>query len=138
MIEEQIVDFFEVKAEVVGVYLFGSYVSGKQRVGSDLDIALLFDSRDRTIVSRLIEQYRSELTRLFRRDVHLVALNFSGEALNRQILKKGRCVVVRDPQKMARFRMTALSKIFDFEYHFNKMQSGLIRKVAGGSFHGRP
>jgi len=132
MFETEIQKIFEGTADVIGVYIFGSYAGGKQRTGSDVDIALLFESQDRSRVAGLLENYMVELSRLLRKDVHLVAMNFAGEVLLKQILSKGRCLVMNNPRKMSLFRMSAVSRIFDFEYHRRKMQAGLIRKVMEG------
>jgi len=38
--------------EVFDVYLFGSYADGYERISSDVDLAILFDSRDRETVNQ--------------------------------------------------------------------------------------
>jgi hypothetical protein len=56
-------------------------------------------------------------------------MNFASEALLKQILGKGRCLLVADSRKLAEFRMVAYARIAGFYYYLKKMQSGLIRRV---------
>ena len=132
MIENQIKSFFENEKDIVAVYLFGSYASGKVRPCSDIDLAILFDSRNRVAINRRLDKYLIDLSRILRKDTHLTAMDFSSEGLLEQVFKKGKCIIVHDIKKMAYFKMTVYSKIADFHYHRRKMQSGIIRKVMGG------
>jgi predicted nucleotidyltransferase len=132
MIENQIKSFFENEKDIIAVYLFGSYASGKVRSCSDIDLAILFDSRDRAAINRRLDKYLIGLSRFLRKDMHLTAMDLAGEALLKQIFKKGKCIIVNDTKKMTYFKMIAYSKIVGFHYYRHKMQSGIIRKVMGG------
>ena len=44
---------------------------------------------------------------------------------------KGKCILVRDPKKLAHYKMTAFSRIVDFAYYKNQMQTGLVRNIMG-------
>ena len=131
-IHENIKSFFENEKDIVAVYLFGSYALGSERVASDVDLAILFDNRDRETVNQRLDKYLVALSRYLRKDVHLTTMDFAGEEILKQILKKGKCVVVNDPKKMAYFKMMALSKIVSFHYYHSQMQSGVVRKVMEG------
>jgi hypothetical protein len=74
-----------------------------------------------------------ELSRLLRKDLHLVVMNAASQELLRQIFSKGVCIQVNDRGELARFRMVQFSRIADFAYYRKQMQRGLIRKVMGGS-----
>ena len=132
MIENQIKSFFKNEKDIVAVYLFGSYASGKVRSCSDIDLAILFDSHDRAAINRRLDNYLIDLSRIFRKDTHLTAMDFASEGLLKQIFKKGKCIIVNDTKIMAYFKMIAYSKIAGFYYHHRKMQSGIIRKVMEG------
>ena len=132
MIENQIKSFFENKRDIVAVYLFGSYATGKVRSCSDIDLAILFDSRSRAIINRRLDKYLIELSRILRKDIHMTAMDFAGEGLLKQIFKNGKSIIINDTRKMSYFKMIAYSKIVDFHYHRRKMQSGIIRKVMEG------
>jgi predicted nucleotidyltransferase len=129
---QKIANYFKNREEIIAVYLFGSFASGKERTCSDLDLAILFDSRDRDFINRLLDKYLIDLSRILRKDAHLTAMNFSSEALLRQIFKKGRCLVVNHPKKLASFKMTAYSRIVDFQYYRSQFQAGIVRKVMEG------
>ena len=132
MIENQIKDYFSNKEGIAAVYLYGSYASGQVRSGSDVDIAVLFGNPDREVVNRQIEKIHVELSRILRKDLHLIALDFAGELLLKQILKKGRCLLVNDSKSLAYFTMKALTRIVDFQYYLQKMQSAMTRRVTKG------
>jgi len=130
-IHENIESFFENEKDLVAVYLFGSCADGRERPSSDVDLAILFDNRDRETVTQRLDKYLVALSRSLRKDVHLIAMDFAGEALLKQIFKKGECLVVNDSKKLAYFKMMAFSKIVSFHYYHSQMQSGIIHKVLG-------
>ena len=132
MIEKKIANYFENKEGIIAVYLFGSYASGKVRTRSDIDLAILFDSRDRDNINRRLDRYLIDLSRILRKDIHLSAMNFASEELLKQIFKKGHCLIVNDSKKMACFTMTAYSKIVNFHYYRDQFQAGIVRKVMEG------
>ena len=131
-IHENIKRFFENKKDITAVYLFGSYANGKERISSDVDLAILFGNRDREVVNQRLDEYLVALSRSLRKDTHLTAMDFAGEELLKQIFKKGECLVVNDPKALAYFKMIAFTKIVNFHYYRNQMQSGTIRKVMEG------
>ena len=132
-IQENITTFFEDEKDIVAVYLFGSYAAGHERAVSDVDLAILFDSHDRSTVNRRLDNYLVDLPRILRKDVHLTAMNFAGEVLLKQIFTNGKCLVVNDSKKMAYFKMIAFSKIVNFHYYHHQMKSGMIRRVLEGT-----
>ena len=132
MIEDRIKDYFRNRDNVAAVYLFGSHASGKERAGSDVDIAILFQTRDLDFIRDSIDLYLVELSRLLKKDIHPIVLNSAGEVILKQILNKGKCVVVNDRRQLASFKIAAFAKIFDFSYYRDLMQSGLIKTVIQG------
>jgi len=131
-IYENITTFFENKKDFIAVYLFGSYADGKERTSSDVDLAILFGNRDRETVNQRLDKYLVALSKSLRKDIHLVAMDFAGEELLKQIFKKGKCLVANDSKELAYFKMIAFAKIVNFHYYRNQMQSGTIRKVMEG------
>ena len=132
MFEKKITKYFENKEGVIAVYVFGSYANGNARPCSDLDLAILFGSRDRDTIKRRLDNYLIDLSRLLRKDIHLTTMNFASEELLKQIFKKGKCLIVTDSKKLARFKMTAYSRIVDFHYYRGQFQAGIVRKVMDG------
>jgi predicted nucleotidyltransferase len=132
MIEGKIKDYFRNRDKVAAVYLFGSHAIGKERSDSDVDIAILFQTRDPDLIRDLIDTYLVDLSRLLKKDIHPVVLNHAGELLLEQIFNKGKCIFVNDQRKLALFKVAAFAKIFDFSYYRSVMQSGLIKSVMQG------
>jgi predicted nucleotidyltransferase len=135
-IEEKIIDYFTQARRVAAVYIFGSQACGKSIPSSDVDIAVLFESNDPDDIRAGIEAVLSELPRILKKDVHPLAMNSIGEALLKQILGKGRCLLVNDRRRLAQFKMVALSRIAAFGYYHKRMQAGLIRRVLEAGPHG--
>ena len=121
--------YFKDKSEIVAVYLFGSQATNKTLRSSDVDIGILLDTYDRAIETEKRNQYLVELANILRKEVHPVILNSAGEELMRQIFLKGKCILVRNPEKLSLFKMTMYARIADFSYYRDQMQSGLIRNI---------
>jgi len=128
-IENKIITFFENEKDIVAVYLFGSYAAKKAHVGSDIDLAILFGNQQPEIINDRLDKFLIGLCRILRKDVHLTAMDFAGEEILKQIFKTGKCILVHDFEKLSSFKMTAYSKIVNFQYYLRQMQSGLIRKL---------
>jgi hypothetical protein len=127
--EHKISDYFKNKDEVVAVYLFGSYASGKNRTFSDIDIGILLNRIDPEYGNQQKMRYLTELSRIIRKDVHPVILNFASEVLMKQIFSKGRCILINDSKKLSKYKMTMYANIVDYAYYLNKMQKGFIRRT---------
>jgi len=129
-LRDKIVNYFSTACnDVAAVYLFGSQAAGKSRKDSDVDIGILFAGDNPDLISKRIDDVITNLPRSIRKDVHPVVMNRAGEELLKQIFGKGECVLVNDKNKLTRFRMTAYSKIANFNYYRNRMQKGLIRNI---------
>ena len=127
--EQHIVQYFEDKKDVVAVYLFGSYAVRKARYQSDIDIGIVFDGKNPELIMEKMLTYLLELSRDLRKDVHPVIMNFASELLMKQIFEKGKCILVNDRKKLARFKMVEFAEIADFDYYKRLTQSGLIKKI---------
>ncbi len=117
---------------MLAVYLFGSYAHGFPRPNSDIDLGLLFDGEDRNIIADKLESYNNALARILRKEIHLTALNAASPLLLKQVLSKGRCILVNEPKKNAYFQMTALAKIADFGIYKSKFEREFARKLVNG------
>jgi len=131
--QEEIAKYFKTKKKVIAVYLFGSYAQDKERHFSDIDIGILLDRRHKDSAGEKRIEYMLELSRILRKDIHLVILNSASEELLRQIFVKGKCILVNNSRELARYKTVMFAKIADFAYYRKQMQSGLIRKVMEGS-----
>jgi predicted nucleotidyltransferase len=124
-----IAGYYAQRKEVAAVYLFGSFAYGNPGPSSDLDLGLLFEPGDRQSILQQLDQHLVELSRLLRRDLHLVPLNLAGEVLLKQVFAKGRCIIINNPKQHALFEMIAYAKIADFGYHRQRFQTGFARKI---------
>ena len=129
---EKIKAYFEDKGEVVAVYLFGSYAQQKQGEKSDIDIGILFENDDPKSFKEKRNLYMVELPRILRKDIHPVILNLAGEELLRQIFLKGKKIIVNDKKKFSQYHMIMMSKIVEFNYYKNQMQTGFLKKLMKG------
>lgn len=126
---QAITDFFSNKQDVVAVYVFGSHAAGKARPTSDVDIAILFDTYRKEINRACCDGYLADLSRRLRKDIHLIVMNSAGEEIVRQILTKGKCLVVNDAEYLSRYKMVMLSRIIDFTFLQRQMQEGFTRNL---------
>ena len=117
------------RPEIVACYLFGSRATGKERPGSDADVAFLLDN---TIAAsayfELKMVYLSALGALLRHDIHPLIMNDAGEVVLEQIFKKGVPIYGFDSIECARFRMLQFSLIAEFAPLRDRMEEILFRK----------
>ena len=128
--ENQIKTYFQTRPEVVAVYIFGSYATGKERTNSDIDIAVLIDQKKEPDMRALRSTYHTELSRITRKDLDLIIMNTAGEGLLKQIYKRGRQILTQDNTKLSIFNMIAYTRIAEFGYYHGKMQAGVIKSIA--------
>lgn len=136
-IQKTIADYCAGRSEILACYLFGSYAGGRQRQGSDVDVAFLLDAsvaRSEYFDLKLI--YHNGLASLLRLDIHPVTMNDAGEVLLEQIFEKGMTVFTRDPLELSRFRAIRLSMIAEFAPYRNRMEEILFRKYKEDPSHG--
>jgi predicted nucleotidyltransferase len=126
-----ITSYFQSRPEVVAVYLFGSHAKGKNRRGSDIDLAILLRHDYLCEEDNLYIKYIQALTMLTREDFHLVFMNKAGEGILFQIFKYGKCIVNNIPELLSRFKMTRYSMISDFTYYKERMQKSFIKNLIG-------
>ncbi len=129
MIEDKIKHYFKNRKEIAAIYLFGSYASEKEHYMSDVDIGVLLIHNYHKSQKALKEKYILQLGRLLRKDIHLTILNSAGEVLLKQILYKGKLVLVKNSSYHKEFKMMSISKIVDFSFYLKKMHSNLIKRI---------
>ena len=128
---QNIIEFFENCDEVIAVYLFGSYSKGKERKGSDVDLAVLLKHSVVSYENEFKRKYTVGLGSLLRRDFHIVTMNKAGEQLMAQIFKHGKCILNHQPRLLSRFKMSTYSRIAEFNYHRDRMKLGFLHRVMG-------
>jgi len=130
---ERIVQVFEMQPDVVAVYLFGSHARGRAKDTSDIDLAILLDPQAKVDEFNLKRDLMIGLSRVLRKEVHLVILNRAGETLSAQVFKYGQCLYNSNPPTLSRFRTVQFSSIVDFAYLRNMMEKGFTRKIMEGA-----
>lgn len=131
-LKEKIIEYFRDKKGVIAVYLYGSIVTGKNVMDSDVDIALLTAPyKDLMEGQKARVRYQTEISGLIRRDVDLVFLQEAGELLFFQILSRGQVIVETDKETHRSFRAFRLIKCLDFQFLENRMKKGMITAMKG-------
>ena len=132
LLENSIKDYFKPNREVIAVYLFGSHAKKKSHPGSDIDIGILIQHRSMPEQIKMRNQIQVELSRILRKDIHLVVLNSAPESLLSQVFKSGSCVLCNDQRKLSEILMIMYSKIADFGYYLVRMQDGFVQQMMRG------
>lgn len=130
---ERIIRFFRQSPEVVAVYLFGSQARKRATEASDIDLAILLDPEAAVDPYKLKRDLLIGLSRILRKEIHLVILNRAGEMLTAQVFKYGKCLYNAKPGILSEFRTLQFSKIADFAYLRNIMEKGFTRKIMEGA-----
>lgn len=103
--------------EVEAALLFGSHATGRARVDSDIDVAVLLKTAPTSSTRKqILMSLASALGRELRADrVDLVLLNDAPPKLAFHVLKHGIVAFVRDPVVLHRFRVATYSRHADYE-----------------------
>ncbi|MFV1975694.1 MAG: nucleotidyltransferase domain-containing protein [Candidatus Scalindua sp.] len=132
-LKEKIIEYFQDKKEVMAAYVYGSVVTGRDSLDSDVDIALLtVPYKDKLESQRARVCYQTEFSGLIGRDVDLVFLQEVGELLSLQILSRGQIVFEADKKTHRSFRAYRLIKCLDFQFLEDRMRRGMIAAMKGG------
>lgn len=107
------------KKRIAAAYLFGSTATGRDRRGSDLDLAII---AKRTISGRERLRIEADLSSRLRRDVDLVVFGQAAPLLQHQILKYGRLICENDPAERVRQEVRARAEYLDTRRLFHELQ----------------
>lgn len=110
---------FRRKKRIAAVYLFGSTATGRDRRGSDLDLAIVMK---KIISGRERLRIEADLSSLLRRDVDLVVFGQAAPLLQHQILKYGRLICENDPAERVRQEVRARAEYLDTRCLFREIQ----------------
>jgi uncharacterized protein len=124
--------------EIQAAFLFGSQTSGRARVDSDVDVAVLVDGAParvdaRTLLRRVIEALAAHVA-ADRLDV--VILNTAPPALAFQVLKRGKLAFERDRTALHRFRVRTYARHSDFEPTERFFRAATRRRALAGASRG--
>src|ERR1039457_2399135 len=130
-IKTHIADYCATRPEIVACYLYGSRAAGKERAGSDVDVAFLMDT---TVLPadyfNLKMSYYSGLERQLRLDIHPLIMNDAGEVVLGQVFGKGEVVYQQNPEALRSFRRHKLPLIAEFSYYIDIRLNSLRSRYA--------
>lgn len=107
---KRITDFAMKHGQIVAIYVFGSIATGRDRTGSDIDIAIMV--RD-SIGGMERVQLETSLSNLLRKDVDLIIFGDATPLLRHQILNDGYLVFENDPKERVRQEVAARRDYLD-------------------------
>ncbi|MFN0117838.1 MAG: type VII toxin-antitoxin system MntA family adenylyltransferase antitoxin [Elusimicrobiota bacterium] len=110
--------FFRNKKEIRAAYLFGSYANGNSNKMSDIDIAVLVDSK--ALLKKIPYGYKSQLiTELIKflknQNVDLVILNQASIFLRHQVISTGKLLYSRNEWDRVCFQADTMNRFPDIE-----------------------
>jgi len=93
--------------------LFGSQKTGRQKAGSDLDIAVLFKTPPEGMA---LLHYINTLSELTGAEIDLSVLNQASAFMRHQVFKTGVPLLIKDPVIYRRFREKTITDYQEFKY----------------------
>lgn len=99
--EEEIIAALQRYSQILGGWIFGSQISGRQMKNSDLDIGLLFrESPESDLILTLISELEKAANGRF--EIDLTSLNEAGVVLRFEAIS-GKRIFCRDSERCAEF-----------------------------------
>lgn len=132
----QVVEFLKRNEDIIAAYLFGSYATTRESPLSDLDIAVLLDSRfpSSSYLDKQIEllTYLSQIRGTDRVDV--VILNRASPLLAHRILRDRRLLFSKDESQRICFEIKAIDLYLDMEPARRESDRQLVQRIKEGQF----
>ncbi len=105
---------------VVAIYLFGSAATGKDRPGSDIDLAVMVAS---AFSGMACVEMETALSNLLCRDVDLVVFGQTAPLLQHQALKYGSLIYEAAPRERILQKVGACRHYLDAVFLYKKMKT---------------
>ena len=115
---QDLTPIFRRRKNIAAVYIFGSTATGRDRRGSDIDMAII---AKKEIARRERLSLEVDLSRRLRRDVDLVVFGQAAPLLQHQIMKYGRLVCENDPAERVRQEVLARAEYLDTRRFFREI-----------------
>lgn len=116
--------------EILAVYLFGSTVSGKNTLSSDIDIAFLVapDAYKADPVSAIRQPYlvAAEIGMRMKTQTDVTLLNSASLEMAFEIITTGDCLYEKDPDLRLEYEIALKGMFFDFKPFLDELRAGCI------------
>jgi predicted nucleotidyltransferase len=123
-IKETVKSYFMNKDNVLLVFIFGSFMSGRLTSQSDIDIAVLFDKKpDFHEILKLTGLISEEINR----EVDIVVLNESSPIIRMQVLKTGELILKKDNRSYENFFVKTVKDYEDLKYIRAEAEANILR-----------
>ena len=116
---QDLIPIFRRRKNIAAVYIFGSTATGRDRRGSDIDLAII---AKKVIARRERLRLEADLSIRLRQDVDLVVFGQAAPLLQHQILKYGSLVCENDPAERVRQEVRARAEYLDTRRLFREIQ----------------
>ena len=116
---QDLASLFRRRKNVAAVYIFGSTATGRDQLGSDIDLAII---SKKAIAHRERLRLETDLSTRLRRDIDLVVFRQATPLLQHQILKYGRLICENDPAERVRQEVQARAEYLDTRYLYREIQ----------------
>lgn len=135
---KKIRDYFSKKRDIVAVYLYGSFARGEAKVGSDIDLAVVFnnDFYRRSDYSDFLS-YNYELTKILGIEVEVKDLKNASLDFTHRVLCEGKLVLCSNEKDKAAFEESILRNYFDLKPLFDEYYQSLSEIAKKGELHVR-
>ena len=117
-IAQQVKKFVPLYDKIIAVFLFGSVATGKMRLSSDVDIAVMSTCRIDGFEKAEME---TVLSMLLHRDVDIVVFHQAEVLLQHQILKYGHLLYEKDDSERIRQETASRREYLDTRFLFREL-----------------
>lgn len=122
-------EYFGRQTDVVAAFLFGSTARGDNRLGSDVDIAVLLDRAMAPTPLRAATLASETMTILRRADVDVVVLNKATPLLRHRVARDGVVLFARSNTDVAEFVIRAIHGFVDTKPLRDLQRQQLKRRI---------
>jgi predicted nucleotidyltransferase len=110
---EKLKEFFDRDSNIVFAVVFGSFASGRQRIGSDIDVGIYFANPPEGLELLNLINTLSELAGM---NVDIVVLNRASAFLRHQAMKHRITLIIKDMAVYRDFRDMTISDYDEYKY----------------------
>jgi predicted nucleotidyltransferase len=129
VVVKKLKEYFRSKDDVVFAYVFGSYAEGKEKTGSDIDVAVYIINNEEDEYFKLKLNYKYELENILKNPIDLIIMNNAPPLLNHEIFKNGIILKNSSPTILSQFRVKNFYFYLDQMYIINKYLDSTKEKI---------